>query len=106
MTDQKRNSPAANGAEIIFLNHKNNSILSLPQVTRIAEDPVMQMAFQKIYDQGPRICLELISTLAEKNIQAVAVEKEIKRFALLPPGALRAIGCDQIRRFHPLEVPQ
>lgn len=77
-----------------------------PQAIRIADDPVMQRAVQKIYNQGPRMVLELLSTLAEKNIQALAVEHEITHFALLPPGALRAIGCDQIKRFHPLEVPQ
>lgn len=107
MTNQIK-SPAVNGAsEIVFpanFKGKNSNPHSKPQAIRIADDPTMQSAWQRIYDQGPRLGLELLSALAEKNIQAVAVEKEIKHFALLPPGALRAIDCDQIRRFHPLEV--
>lgn len=71
------------------------------KAVRIADDPVMQTAFQRVYDQGPRLCLELLSTLAEKNMQTLAVEKEIKHFALLPPGALRAIGGDQVRHHSP-----
>ncbi len=77
-----------------------------PQAIRIADDPIMQRAVQKIYNQGPRMVLELLSSLAEKNMQAVAVEREIKYFTLLPRNALRAIECDQIRQLHPLEVPQ
>jgi hypothetical protein len=110
MTPEVRNGAGQSAASnVLFLRPDNLKHTNPPQklqVARIADDPVMQTAFQKVYDQGPRMVLELLSALAEKNIQAMAVEKEIKRFALLPPGALRAIGCDRIKPFYPLEVPQ
>lgn len=111
MTDQKRKNPASASrvSEIVWMadfRGNNNNPDHKPQAIRIADDPTMQRAWQRIYDQGPRLGLELLSTLAEKNIQAIAVENEIKHYALLPPGALKTIGCDQIRRFYPLEVPR
>ncbi len=110
MTTEVRNGADQSAASNVhFLSPdslKHNNPPRRLQVARIADDPVMQQAMQAIYDQGPRMVLELLSTLSEKNMQACAVEKEIKRFALLPPGALRAIGCDRIKPFHPLEVLQ
>lgn len=110
MTPETRSGAGKSAASVILvpgntLKHSNPS--QKPQeAIRIAADPVMQQAVQKIHDQGPRMVLELLSTLAESNMLAVAVEREIKRFSQLPPGALRAIGYDQIRRFYPLEVSQ
>lgn len=111
MTDLERRNPAyqSRASDVHFLtadNMKNPNPHTKLQAIRIADDPVMQRAIQKIYNQGPRMVLELLSTLAEKNIQELAVEQEITHFALLLPGAVQVIGCDQIKCFHPLEVPQ
>ena len=108
MTDQKRRNPAGGpGSNVHSLTaDKTEHSLSLPQrqVSRLAEDPVMGRAVAHICAHGDRAVLELLSTLAEKHIQAIAVEAEIRRFALLPAGALAALGCDRIRHLSPYEV--
>ncbi len=110
MTGQKRRNPAGGpGSNVHSLTaDKTEHSLSLPQrqVSRISEDPVMKRAVARIWAQGDRAVLELLSTLAEKHMQAVAVEREIRRFALLPAEALAALGCDRIRQVNPYEVQQ
>lgn len=109
LENEKAAVTSSGASNVHFLNPDNmkcSSIGQQSQAIRISDDPVMQSAVQKIYDQGPRYLLELLATLAENYMQANAVEKEIKHFALMPPNALRLIGSSHIQRFAPLEVPQ
>ncbi len=108
MTEQKE-SPLGGGAPNVHVLRLDRleRINKLPQrqVLRIADDPVIQRAVDKIYAQGSRMVLELLNTLAEQYMLGTPIEREIKRHALLPDGALHQMGCDTIRYMPPLQVP-